>query len=69
MENFIWGSSAVQKIQKLSESPTTVPIVAKLCMIDSKKRKIADKLVQPVIVQNCPFWVYFSIRKIFTPTS
>ena len=64
-----WTTSAAQKIKKLSETPGTVLIVAKLCMIDSKKRKIADKLVQPVIVQNCPFWVYFSIRKIFTPTS
>ena len=41
-------SSAVQKIKKLSETPTTVPIVAKLCIIDSKNRKIAEKLVQPV---------------------
>ena len=40
--------SAVQKIKKLSETPRTVPIVAKLCMIDSKNRKIAEKLVQPV---------------------
>ena len=43
-----WAISAVQKTQKLSESPTTVPIVAKICIIDSKKRKIAEKLVQPV---------------------
>ena len=39
---------AVQKIKKLSETPGTVPIVAKLCMIDCKNRKIAEKLVQPV---------------------
>ena len=41
-----WGGSAAQKIKKLSESPTTVPIVAKLCMIDCKNRKNAKKLVQ-----------------------
>ena len=40
--------SAAQKIKKLSETPATVPIVAKLCMFDSKNRKIAEKLVQPV---------------------
>ena len=43
-----WGSSAVQKIKKLSETPGTVPIVAKSCKNDSKNRKIAEKLVQPV---------------------
>ena len=37
--------SAVQKIKKLSETPGTVPIVAKLCMIECKNRKIAEKLV------------------------
>ena len=42
------GGSAVQKIKKLSESPATVPIVAKSCKNDSKNRKIAEKLVQPV---------------------
>ena len=41
-------TSAAQKIKKLSETPATVPIVAKLCMFDSKNRKIAEKLVQPV---------------------
>ena len=40
--------SAAQKIKKLSETPATVPIVAKLCMFDSKNRKIAEKIVQPV---------------------
>ena len=35
-------------LKKLSETPGTKPIVAKLCMIDSKNRKIAEKLVQPV---------------------
>ena len=39
---------AVQKIKKLSETPGTVPIVAKSCKNDSKNRKIAEKLVQPV---------------------
>ena len=43
-----WVISAAQKIKKLSETPATVPIVAKLCMFDSKNRKIAEKLVQPV---------------------
>ena len=37
-----WPYSAAQKIKKLSETPGTVPIVAKLCMIDSKNRKIAS---------------------------
>ena len=41
-------SSAAQKIKKLSETPATVPIVAKSCKNDSKNRKIAEKLVQPV---------------------
>ena len=43
-----WNINAVQKIKKLSESPATVPIVAKLCKIDSKKREIDQKEVQPV---------------------
>ena len=38
-----WGSSAAQKIKKLSETPATVPIVAKLYKIDSKNRKIYTK--------------------------
>ena len=45
--NTVWDT-AVQKIKKLSETPGTVPIVAKLCMIDTKNREIAEKLVQPV---------------------
>ena len=40
--------SAAQKIKKLSKTPGTVPIVAKLCMIDSKNKEITKKLVQPV---------------------
>ena len=40
--------TAAQKIKKLSETTATDPIVAKLCMIDSENRKIAEKLVQPV---------------------
>ena len=36
-------TSAVQKIKKLSETPGTVPIVAKSCENDSKNRKIAEK--------------------------
>ena len=42
------GGCAAQKIKKLLKTPGTVPIVAKLCMIDCKNRKIAEKLVQPV---------------------
>ena len=30
------ASSSAQKIKKLSETPATIPIVAKLCMIDCK---------------------------------
>ena len=43
-----WGSSAVQKIKKLSETPVTVHNIAKLCVIDGKNREITKKLVQPV---------------------
>ena len=45
---FVCNISAVQKIKKLSETPATAPIVAKSCKNDSKNRKIAEKLVQPV---------------------
>ena len=52
-----WANSAAQKIKKLSETPATVPIVAKLCMFDSKNRKIAEKLVQPVTLHlGCFQW-------------
>ena len=40
------GMRCTQKIQKLSESPTTTPIVAKLCGINCKNRKITNKLKQ-----------------------
>ena len=33
-----WARSAAQKIKKLSESPATAPVVAKLCVINSKNR-------------------------------
>ena len=38
-----WATSATQKIKKVSETPGTVSIVAKLCMNDSRNRKIAKK--------------------------
>ena len=34
--------SAAQKIKKLSETPTTVPIVAKLCFINCKNKKMPE---------------------------
>ena len=39
------NNSAVKKIKKLSESPGTVPIVAKLYRNDSENRKIDTKQV------------------------
>ena len=36
-------TSAVQKIKKLSKTPGTKPIVAKLCMTESKNKKIESK--------------------------
>ena len=38
-----WATSATQKIKKVSETPGTVSIVAKLCMNDGMNRKIAEK--------------------------
>ena len=35
----------VQKFKKLSETPATPPMIAKLCMNDCKNREIAEKLV------------------------
>ena len=35
----------VQKFKKLSETPATAPMIAKLCMNDCKNREIAEKLV------------------------
>ena len=43
-----WVTSAVQKIQKLSESPATAHMVAKLYVTNCQNRKITQKLVQPV---------------------
>ena len=34
------GPSAAQNIKKLSEPPGTAPVVAKLCIVNSKNRKI-----------------------------
>jgi hypothetical protein len=39
----MWGISAAQKIKKLSETPTTVSIVAKSCKNDIKNKKNAKK--------------------------
>ena len=33
----------VQKFKKLSETPATAPMIAKLCMNDRKNREIAEK--------------------------
>ena len=38
------AASAVQKIKKLSETPATVPIVAKLCFINCKNKKTPKDL-------------------------
>ena len=40
-----WETSAGQKIQKLSESPATAHMVAKLCFINWKNRNITHRLV------------------------
>ena len=45
--------SAVQKIKKFSETPVTVHNIAKLCVIDGKKREITKKLVQQVPPHPC----------------
>ena len=50
----VWSNSAVQKIQKLSESLTTTPMVAKLCGINCKNRKITKKIVQTVTPGGYP---------------
>ena len=45
-------------LKKLPETPGTKPIVAKLCMIDSKNRKIAEKLVQiSKYLANLAIWL------------
>ena len=44
-----YSTRGVQKIKKLSETP------AKLCMIDSKKRKINEKIVSPVALHPCRY--------------
>ena len=55
----IWATSAPQKIPKLSESAATAPMVAKLCFVNSEKRKITKKLVQPVTPCRRPYgWGY-----------
>ena len=43
----------VQKFKKLSETPATAPMIAKLCMNDCKNREIAEKLVQLVTPHIC----------------
>ena len=50
----VWGSSAVQKIKKLSETPVTVHNIAKLCVIDGKNREIILD----------PFWAFWGVPKM-----
>ena len=57
-----WLTSAVQKNQKLSESPTTVPIVAKLCFINCKSRKITKRFVQPVTPGGYPKRPFYNVK-------
>ena len=54
--------SAAQKIKKLSESPTTVPIVAKLCFINCKSRKITKRFVQPVTPGGYPKRPFYNVK-------
>ena len=42
------ADSAVQKMQKLSESPVTSHVVAKICANDCTNREIAEKCHKPV---------------------
>ena len=58
----IWYISAAQKIQKLSESPTTSPMVAKLCVINCKNRKITKKFVQPVTLGGYPKRPFYNVK-------
>ena len=57
-----WVGSAAQKIKKLSESPTTVPIVAKLCFINCKSRKITKRFVQPVTPGGYPKRPFYNVK-------
>ena len=57
-----WVGSAGQKIKKLSESPTTVPIVAKLCFINCKSRKITKRFVQPVTPGGYPKMPFYNVK-------
>ena len=54
-----WRASVAQKIKKLSETPTTVSIVAKSCKNDIKNKKMPknkfNQLRQVSAVQNDPF--------------
>ena len=54
--------SAVQKIQKLLESPTTTPMVAKLCGINCKNRKITKKIVQTVTPGGYPKRPFYNVK-------
>ena len=53
------GTSAVQQIKKLSESP--IPIVAKSYKNHSKNRKIDKKQVQPVTLRKILYLVIFGL--------
>ena len=56
------AASAVQKIKELSETPATVPIVAKLCFINSKNRKITKRFVQPVTPGWYPKRPFYNVK-------
>ena len=57
-----WPTSAAQKIKKLSESPTTVPIVAKLCFINCKNKKNTNRFVQPVTPGGYPKRPFYNVK-------
>ena len=54
--------SAAQKIKKLSETPTTVPVVAKLCFINCKNKKNTNRFVQPVTPGGYPKRPFYNVK-------
>ena len=54
--------SAAQKIKKLSETPTTVPIVAKLCFINCKNKKNTKRFVQPFTPGGYPKRPFYNVK-------
>ena len=61
-EPHVWGISAAQKIKKLSESPATAHMGAKLYVSNCKNRKITQKLVQPVTPGGYPKWPFYNVK-------